>query len=816
MAKKKRKKQVSEAKQVAAPKRSSFDSVFDSKHYFWYYAATIGILTLILFSKFVFSSKMLMGSDTLQAGVFFRNFFVEYFKATGSVPQWNPYIFGGMPFVDAFHGDIFYPISFIFKMILPLFRALGWGLVFHVFFAGITMYLCARSFKLGKLASSLAGLFYMFAPYLVSLVAPGHDGKIFVTALFPLTIMFLERGMEGKSYLDFIGLGTIIGLIILTPHPQMAYFSLWAIGSYFVFKLVVRYRKEKSVSSAGILTGLFVLAIVVGLALSAIQFYPGYKYVKEFSPRAGEGRGGYEWATSWSMNAEELVGMAVPHFAGVNGQKENTYWGKNYFKDNSEYIGLFPLLLGALGLVFFRDRRKWFFLGLSAVGLIYALGGTTPIFYLFYYIIPNVKSMRAPSMIMFVFSFSFALLGAMGVQYLADEFRSDKRTRREKLRKILLTVAIVYAGLALIWTIGGEPLMKLYQGMFHSSIDSNKLAASLSNIGNIQAGLWIAAIMFGIAFYLLKTFEDRKLGLAAVALIGLLATVDVWRLDFKFIDTFDATQRFAPHQSVSYLKEAAGHDRIIDLTGRVFGSLDYFAYFGINQVTGYHGNQLAVYDKLIGGLQHENLYDRTGRPKLPVLNLLGVRFLVYQAGFPQPDSSLSRVYDQYGITIYLNRSSLPRAFVAHEYRVADADSILGLVTNPRFNPRMYMLLEDEPEFAPVKPPRPVQEECDIIEYEPGYVKITTKLNDSAFVCLTDPYYPAWKAYIDGEQTEVYRAYSALRAVGVPEGEHTIEFVYESEIYNTSKTITYLTVLFIALSFAVGVVYPRVKPGRKDG
>ena len=127
-----------------------------------------------------------------------------------------------------------------------------------------------------------------------------------------------------------------------------------------------------------------------------------------------------------------------------------------------------------------------------------------------------------------------------------------------------------------------------------------------------------------------------------------------------------------------------------------------------------------------------------------------------------------------------------------------------------------MLLEDEPEFAPVKPPRPVQEKCEITEYEPGYVKITTKLNDSAFVCLTDPYYPAWKAYIDGEQTEVYRAYSALRAVGVPEGEHTIEFVYESKIYNTSKTVTYLTVLFIALSFAVGVVYPRVKPGRKDG
>ncbi|MCK4657501.1 MAG: YfhO family protein, partial [candidate division Zixibacteria bacterium] len=150
------------------------------------------------------------------------------------------------------------------------------------------------------------------------------------------------------------------------------------------------------------------------------------------------------------------------------------------------------------------------------------------------------------------------------------------------------------------------------------------------------------------------------------------------------------------------------------------------------------------------------------------------------------------------------------------YKVAAADSILSLVTNPRFNPRTYMLLEEKPAFTPGKPPALAKEECEITEYEPDYVKISTKLKESAFVCLTDSYYPAWKAYIDGEQTEVYRAYTALRAVGVPEGEHTIEFVYESEIYNTSKTITYLTVLFIALSFAVGVVYPRVKPGRKDG
>ena len=45
----------------------------------------------------------------------------------------------------------------------------------------------ARGLVLVCLAALLGGTAYMLAPYFVSLVHPGHDGKIFVTALAPLT-----------------------------------------------------------------------------------------------------------------------------------------------------------------------------------------------------------------------------------------------------------------------------------------------------------------------------------------------------------------------------------------------------------------------------------------------------------------------------------------------------------------------------------------------------------------------------------------------------------------------------------------------------
>ena len=215
------------------------------------------IALMILFGNFVFSDKMLRGSDTIQAGIFFRAMYVDYVHTFGAVPQWNPYIYGGMPYVEAFHGDIFYPFS-VLKFFGSIYRTLGLNLVFHIFFAGLFMYFAARQFRLSKIASMLSAISYMFASYLISFVSPGHDGKIFVTTLFPLVVLFLDRGFESdrwfKGLFNFSLLGLTIGIIILSPHAQMAYQTLWVVALYALFKLIVSYVKEKSIAKLVILS----------------------------------------------------------------------------------------------------------------------------------------------------------------------------------------------------------------------------------------------------------------------------------------------------------------------------------------------------------------------------------------------------------------------------------------------------------------------------------------------------------------------------------------------------------------------------------
>ena len=75
-------------------------------------AVCIGAALLLLWP--LLTGQILFGgarSDMFIAGYSFRSFGAEHFLETGTIPQWNPYLFGGLPYIGAMHGDIFYPTA---------------------------------------------------------------------------------------------------------------------------------------------------------------------------------------------------------------------------------------------------------------------------------------------------------------------------------------------------------------------------------------------------------------------------------------------------------------------------------------------------------------------------------------------------------------------------------------------------------------------------------------------------------------------------------------------------------------------------------
>ena len=80
------------------------------------------------------------------AGYSFRLYGAEMFRQTGSIPQWNPYLFGGLPFIAAMHGDIFYPTAWL-RWVLPMDTAMNLGFAIHLVLAGFAMYLLLRALR---------------------------------------------------------------------------------------------------------------------------------------------------------------------------------------------------------------------------------------------------------------------------------------------------------------------------------------------------------------------------------------------------------------------------------------------------------------------------------------------------------------------------------------------------------------------------------------------------------------------------------------------------------------------------------------------
>lgn len=773
----------------------------------WLPLGTYLVLAILLFSEFVFSDKMLAGSDTLQAGIFFRSYLVEFFKNYGHVPQWDPYVFGGIPFVDAFHGDIFYPLSF-FKFLMPLDRALGWIQILHIFLAGCFMYLCARRFRAGFLGAFTSGLFYMLSTYLVSLVSPGHDGKIFVTALFPLAFYFLEGIFEERAILNSILLGGVIGLIWLTPHPQMAYFSHLAFASYAAYRIIEKIWIEKGWGWAffrGLAVG---AAVIIGLGISAIQMWPGIKYVNNYSPRA-ENRG-YEWATSWSMHPEELVGQVIGGFPGMVTESEQSYWGRNPFKDNSEYTGLVSLLLALTALVLWQARKRWYFAVLGFLSLIYALGATTPLFHLFYALVPQVKKMRAPSMIMFLFSFSSALLAGVGMGSILSRLDNLNQKTKKRLFGTLGTVVGLILFLTVIATLSGQGFVGFWKGLFYSQMEPNKQAILQANLSKVVGRCWLALLIGGATFGLIWIYFKRTVPPSVfVAFLLLIGVFDLFRMDKNFIKTTSLEAHFSHYPIVDAIKKDPLPGRTFVPPGTLsglpgIGTEDYLPYFGIETVTGYHGNQLRSYEEFIGGKQFANLGN------IHFLNLLNTRYLVSRDSFSLP-GQLELVGNYGGIYLYRNLTALLRAFAVFNYQVIKSwDEAIAQLRQPNFNLAKTIFFAEDPKpigwqqdttLLPVP--------ANVTDRQIESYKTKVNLSRPGFLFLSENFYPNWKAYENGQPLKVYLADITFRAVYLPAGNHTVEWRYEPELYKKARSVTWAFSLFVLLA-AVYAFVPRRK------
>jgi hypothetical protein len=815
----------------------------------WVPVVVFGVLTLWLFRAFVFSDRMLFGGDTLYGGGYVaRAMYAEWLKS-GIFPLWSPRILGGTPFISALSGgDSLYPPSAILLLLLQPYRALGWKLVLHVLAAGFFAYGWTRRIGCSRPAALVAGVGYMLSPMLVSFVHPGHDGKLFVMSLAPLLFWAVEGHFSRPGVRSFAAIGLTVALVLLTTHFQMAYFLFGAVGLYAIFRTVQTARgtgplpgteaegtgpggppegdtaassgtRRRPVAPALARFGLFLAASAAGVAGAGVQFIPAADYVTHYSrriqtTREAAGETGRAWSSSWSLHPEEAMSLLIPKFAGNDAGGSawatNTYWGRNFTRDNLPVAGVMLLLLAAVSFAGgARPGLRWFLTGLGGVAFLFALGTHTPVWGLFYDVLPGIRMFRAPDMAMFLFVFAATTLTALGVDRVLRAGAEEDSGGWRSILRVLGVGTGVLALLALLASSGA--LTSFWTSAVDPGIDPDRLQRLATLRPFLVQSAFLSAVLAGLAWALV--WAVRRGWLAPTALIGgllVLVGVDQLRVDGTFVQTLDFQSWARPDPNIRALldREAGSSEpyRLLSFADR--GQDVKPAMYGIDLAAGHHPNDLSRYRELIGMVgsdMPENLFNGNIR------RLLNVRYILwpdFQLGEAPEQGIVSRTQLQDGrpYETLLSDAGLPRARLVASAVVKSDEEAVPYMLSDAFDPEREVVLP-EPPPTPLDG-GPVSGEVRWVERTPNHLRLTVTSDRPALLVVADNWFPAWHASVDGADAPVLRAYHTLRAVPVAAGTHHVEMWYHSELLMRSLLLSVATVVVLIGLGAFGVARDR--------
>lgn len=429
-------------------------------------------ILLIVFREFAFDSNQLMLNSDQLNGIGSRILRAENVVLT----EWDDSRLGGIPTIDALFADAYHPLVWAQHIMDPA-RAVGFKFMLTVWVAFMSAMLLAWNLTGNKWWGALLGFLYAFSPEFFTYIYGGHDGKMMVFAIAPLALLAIRKVVREASFAYLVVLALSITWMILGSHLQLTYLFLWGAGFYTLYEVAFHCDGLKT---RGKRIGLAATGLAFGLALSCFQLVPPYLYTTTQSVRGEGEHTNYGHATSWCLHQEEMMQMLLPGFVGVDvyEQDKNTndlngssfvnvsmqdyrsmmeagsqgspfYWGHNSFKLDHNNAGALLTFLGFLCL-FLPGKRRWAcFWGLGAVvALSYGMGIHSPLFKLWYNILPGVKNFRAPGMALFWLPLLLVMMAAPVLKTITDKTEDSVKSSRALLHgaamfAILLLLAVI-------------------------------------------------------------------------------------------------------------------------------------------------------------------------------------------------------------------------------------------------------------------------------------------------------------------------------------------------------------------------------------
>jgi hypothetical protein len=801
-----------------------------------------------------FGRKMLSHDAIWFYGVF--HYFAESLY-NGFFPLWDPYNYCGQPFytnIGILHmlNPIAVFIIFIGKIFkFSLLSIYHWHYVIKLIVTGIGVYLCYRQTTKYRISSLFLLFVFFFSSF--TFASFRQPGVLYPISWTPWMMFFAIRLLRRWDWFNLIGLALFLGM------SMMAYTGITLL-IFLIFFALSFLITDRSVLKKAVRPGKNILKIVTLIAIVfflSMHLLGVYVVKNDHIPMAR-----LMTSAAQESSFDSLGGGVYSTLGDFTGLVNPVFGTKGYFAGRgglSEaflYIGLFPLALSLIGMIFGRHRLRVNFLIVTFFLAILMLGPRAYLFQALRMIFPPFRFVRHTFLFSSFFLFSLMFFVGQGMDCVIDRFPTDKSKTLVLIPIIFLTIfdMLAYANMA-------YPLVTLDR----KKMDFSEYPAQDKWSDKRQARLitedqmrYYRPILYKretaynsctLPDYLNKGFLHH--GIYEILEMtypgshrGLLKDVRKENiLDFVStgIDNYASLESWERHLVLDCLQVI-----VADI-------LRYPDFYG--EFKGLRENIMALQQQVALGRRENNL----GKPEWPGRNrakelLAGIVSLKYpllnnarktgykgiknRLNFAQRAEMHRRLFTGISTANFieyvwgsnhtedftlLQRKDYKDIVVLPRNRTAALrnrlDSILGIssdklqfftasksldrnsivdsiVNNPEKN-ILYLEGNKKDTYADDATFR-----YNVTKYIPHRIAVDTYASHDGYLYFSDGYDRGWKAFVNGDPVKVFKANLAFKAIELPKGESKVLFEYSPDFFKAGILTYYLTIFFCVCAMCI--------------
>ncbi len=701
-----------------------------------------------------------------------------------AIPHWNPFVFGGMPHMADMQTGIFYPPNWLL-FALQSFTETGGTLfivyiILHILILGIGTLFLFKSFGLSIESSLFVAIGVSFSGFVSTHVI--HIMFLFVMAWFPFALLFLKKAFEEGSVRKLAIASLFAATSILGGYAQYTLFCSVLFFLYSLYFLLTAINKNNVNRPSLIRRHIAYFAIFIALSygMALVQLLSSMELAQE-SVRS---KMTWERSVEGSLSFINLISLLMPKFFGfVNGDGSGSlFWGgrgTHLFWETAAYIGIVPLLITIVAFKKLRQNKLYLFLiSLSFVALLLMLGNNGPLYWFVFNFVPGFGSFRHPGRFSVVFMISMLPAAGIALDYFIATAKNGSAEEKKELLKKTLFVSIAFA-IAIIFL--GLALMP--------SGDVERTCAKNSML----TALLFTLFSFAAIWFLVNQKSSR---LALMLLMTLLfGELYFFGSAFGRGKVF-GKEAFSSNNQIDLLRAESEKNpfrfqgRIFEGEGkgvRLFPRLNLGSVYRIETVEGYNQLHLGRLSRFVHEVNPQKGMD-----------LMNVRFR------PRADG---RGFDVAPDGSYRKRFMLIRNIKA----VDSGDEAIRAINSDWYNPLVNSVVEGKLETNygtdGIERKSNGVDSIRIVLRKSERIELEVTSSEAALLVTADPWFPAWKAFVNGIEKPILRTDFLFRGVEILKGESRVVFQYDSKAFSLGWK---LSLFFLAITIAFLFFEPRKK------